>query len=58
MSVSWPPKVAELLLAVPVSEPVEFNVDSFGGLGENLLLMRPSSVLLSVWVELSWLRMA
>ena len=32
-SVSWPPKVAELLMAIPALEPLEFHGNWFGGLG-------------------------
>ena len=50
IGVSWLPKVAELILDIPALEPVEFHVDLFVGIGDNLLSMRPSTVLLSVWM--------
>ena len=31
----WLPKVEELPLAIPASEPVKLHVDSFSGLGKN-----------------------
>ena len=44
-------KVPEFPLAIPAWETLEMHVNWFGGLGKNLLLMRPSYVLLSVWMR-------
>ena len=38
MSVSCPPKAAELLLAIPESEPVGFHVNLFGDLGDDFII--------------------
>ena len=38
VSMSWPPKLLELPLAVPASEPVKLHVDWFGGNGEDFII--------------------
>ena len=58
ISLSWPPKVAELLLAIPASEPVEFHVNWFGGLGENFIIDKAVCCFVVCLYGCLWFRMA
>ena len=58
ISVSWPPKLAELLLDIPVLDPVESYVDLFSVLGNDFII---DEAVLCFFVRLdgrSWFLMA
>ena len=38
VSMSWPPKVAELTLYIPALDPVKFHFDLFGGLDNDFII--------------------